>query len=347
VETTERFPSVSVPRWVRVAAWLGSMPSWLFAALVVFSLSVHLFSGFGTYFLTRSKDRWSHLGGGAAVGFIAAIVAFTFVIGPGFVLSEGVIHTFPDIQLLTDGYRTNGPTNRKLWDEDEPVHPQERLVKKYPELAELPEDERAGMILPKTTTTHVVGIYQGIAFGMALSLLVFVPLGIGGTAIAGAIVRRRARLALAVVPYAEVNSAFSILFVYVVLIAFAMTGVWGIGWFLPALPGFWGISVALLIVASAIGVLWGWGWRIRLRIVGCGFGACVCLWLMSQSLFGVLAAVLAFTPVYLVLLWMWVKRRRGEPSASGPPESIPQDAIDTKTLTPAPGAREEDTKSAP
>lgn len=325
VETDTKFPSTGVPGWVHVAARATDLSFAGIALLVFLAGVVHLVSGMGTYLLTRSADRWSHLGGGAATGLIAGLLAGTFILAPTFVLAFAVVPTISDITMLTRGYEARTPPKPELSGE-QPRHPQDELVAYYPELAERPERDRAGMMLGKVISTNVVGVFQGIALGMALSLAVFIPCGVCGSALAGVIVRRHAGWPRRLLLYAETYTALTVMVTFVgAATFFALFGAQERTSMWQALWG--GAVLTAFLIAVGAAQTRGWGARARAIMYGLTGALLVPVYPESAALMlGLLALV-----TLIVMIVHIARRSRTEPAA---PPAPPAAEVVTITRTP-------------
>jgi serine/threonine-protein kinase len=93
-DTDAEFASGPTPLLLRA---VRGAPEWLYLwAAVPLATLIHLSGGMLTYLATRSRDPQSHLAGGAVVGLIGAVIAYTQYFGPGFVLLLAVVPATPD-----------------------------------------------------------------------------------------------------------------------------------------------------------------------------------------------------------------------------------------------------------
>ena len=325
------FPSVPTP-WLLRVDW-SFLPDLFWVALFV-AIVLHLSVGMLIYLASRSRDRWSHLGGGAAVGLIAAVVAFTLYIGPATVLAMAVVPTIGDLNSLAAGYSKppsaqahdaakSAPENQSQehssngTGRERVKTPQEQLLEQYPELAAVPEGERGNLLYPKIISRNVVGIVEGIAWGMMLTLATAIPLAIGGALLAGHLVRVWGSPRAALVPYLEAYAAVSVGWLDVIMVVLAWVDVSP----MPSVGVAMWVLTILAIVCPLVGVLRGWRWQDRWRLNMAAIAVVVLIYAIETDSWFRWAVFVAFTPA-LVLLVGQLFRRRAD-AATPPPTPLP------------------------
>jgi hypothetical protein len=141
-----------------------------------------------------------------------------------------------------------------------PVHPSQRLVERYPELAQVPADERGGVFMAKIVAGQVAGSAQAVWIGMLLALLTAGSLALGGTLAAGYLWRRGDGFRGALLPYLEMTLPPT-----VTLVLFSSWCGISASFATPIN----GMLLTAMICVSAImiaGVLWRWPWMLRLSL---------------------------------------------------------------------------------
>jgi len=311
-QTMSKFPSAPT-HWLLRVEW--SVPIGLLAVLIVVGAVLHLSVGMLTYMATRSRERFSHLGGGAMVGLIASVIAFTLYLGPAALMAAIIGTTIEDVGLLSSGFATREPVPVREG-ETPRAHPQERLLARYPELTKVPEAERASLLFGKIEASNILGIYEGLALGMILSLVYALPVAIGGTLLAGILVRRSGSPQKALIPYIEVSMAVSIGWFELMVLQVATIAdiqLPGIG-----LQG-WILTFFLLTVPPYV-VLAGWVGRDRWRVYSLGLGVVIALDVWDGDLLWlkwVVAGLLL--PAILLTARQWSRPPKALPSTKTEP----------------------------
>jgi tRNA A-37 threonylcarbamoyl transferase component Bud32 len=284
------------------------VPEVLFLWLAVpVATLIHLSGGMLTYLAARSRDPQSHLIGGAAVGLIGAVIAYTQYLGPGFVLLLAVVPATGDQTLLGEGFATRAgpPPNRP--------HPQDRLLDRRPELADTPESERGPTFARKVMGRTVSGTFKGIALGMFVTLITALPLSIGGAAIAGYAVHRAGTVRTALPLYFELFCLLSMVLTDLVI----LTLYFFLGWHSRILFLGWGLLGALGLGFLVLLALGRWRWQDRWRMYGvvCAAGALPYLFVYSPAHAPLI--FLAFVPALVLAGYSRLRRRRGKLNGAG------------------------------
>jgi hypothetical protein len=323
--------------------------TWMFWLTLPVAIVLHLAVGMLIYLASRSGDRWSHLGGAAAAGLIASVVAFIFYQGPHTVLAMAVVPTLEDLNALGSAYPTHDPVaGTELQNAHHAVdgpsektsrttHPQDRLLERYPELAQVPEAERGNVLVARIVSKNVGGVLQGIALGVTLTLALALPLALGGAFLAGSLVDSRGSVRNAIAPYLETNAALSLGWLAILALCLALGG------------SFWAGSVVLeavlTLLASVfaiVGVFRGWLVQYRVRC----YVVTVAVIVLSRVLDvpGVYrwAIFAAFTPAFVLLLRAALRHEGNsgatlpqmiDPSLSGSGSPHTTPAGDTHTIS--------------
>jgi hypothetical protein len=160
------------------------------------------------------------------------------------------------------------------------------LAKRYPDLRDVPSGERGALVAQKIGSDIVLRTPPGIWLGLVLMLSMFGVIGMGGSCIAGHLLRQRQPAVAVVGPYLEiVVPSLLVLISLMVVIRFGIFGVAeqaGAAELDPAAiaqreflamawPYFnWqalGLKVILMGLAL-VGVLRGWPWPLRVVMYG-------------------------------------------------------------------------------
>ncbi|WP_439627036.1 protein kinase domain-containing protein [Gemmata sp.] len=269
-DAAARFPGADPP-WLLRVRW--AVPPGAFVAVLAVSAALHLLVGMATHLATRSGDRDARLGWAAAAGLIAGVLAFTLYIGPAAVIATAVVPAIGDLDLLAEASARNAPPAGATGPTPD------RVLEQYPELAAVPERDRGRLLRGRVLVANIVGVYEGLVLGMVLTLAYAMPVAVGGTLLAAAVVRRTGSPAAALVPYLEVSMAVSVGWLDLVILLLDASGsirLRGIGF-----EG-WVMTVFLLTAPPWV-VLRGWQLRDRWRTYGLGMGAVILLDLWTSD----------------------------------------------------------------
>jgi eukaryotic-like serine/threonine-protein kinase len=186
-----RLPHLAPP-WLAVA-W--PLPGWVRFALYLLLLFAASGTGLVTAWLVRPKNRAADVAAGTITGFIAAVTMFTVSYGWVLITTTSVTPAEADLRLLAAA----------AWEHPGPgPHPADELLRKYPDLAGVPAEERGEVLYQKVRTDLIVGIPAGIWMGMFVVLCLAEVAAVCETLAAGALLRRHGRLRMVVLPYAEI-----------------------------------------------------------------------------------------------------------------------------------------------
>jgi hypothetical protein len=179
----------------------------------VYVLTLFLFgiTGLVTAALIRPKNRAADVSAGALTGLVAALT--TFALSHGWL---GVVWTTlhpadDDLRLLTQAAweepapeRPELPARRPLGNSGDRVPAAERLLRKYPDLRSLPAASRGTVLYDKFRADAMAHVPLGIWLAMFFALGMAEGLCVGGTMVAGPLLRQHGRLTAVVLPYLEV-----------------------------------------------------------------------------------------------------------------------------------------------
>jgi predicted Ser/Thr protein kinase len=252
----ERLPSLDVP-WLAVV-W--PMPRWVRLAAVSVMLGIGSTAGLITARLVRPKSRAADISAGVITGFLCGATVFAVSMGWAFVNLTALWPVKADLDLLSEAA---WPEPAPQGDAGNPVEkpwprPADRLLEMYPDLCDVPVNERGQILSKKIMTDLTAGIPPGIWFGAMFVLAVSVPVFTAQVMTAGPLLRRHEPSLAMLLPYFEVSVPATVLFVF----AFAA----------PASQYFniplqiWHLPMFGLLVLALTATLRGWPWPLRLLL---------------------------------------------------------------------------------
>ncbi|MCE9567325.1 MAG: serine/threonine protein kinase [Planctomycetes bacterium] len=293
------FPEVS-EGWGGLASW--PFPAGSFALAMAIAGVLHLAVGMATYLATQSQSRAFQSRSAVAVAFLGGVIAFILHIAPTMLVRTAVQPTMGDLDLLARGFATREADPR----DSVPVDPDQvrwrpairteeeslahrKLLEQYPKLADAHEHDRGWLLLQKTRTVTMQGIHKGLTLGIILTLIYSSLVAVGGTLIAGYLVRLWGSPRAALLPYLEACVSLSLgCYATIVLVDLLLRGYGLIGTFHL-------VILTLLSPVPLYAVLRGWDTQTRLQLYQVLMG-CVLV------LFGILFAILAEVVVRLKLV---------------------------------------------
>jgi tRNA A-37 threonylcarbamoyl transferase component Bud32 len=252
------------PAWVKIVAWLINIVLVSTAGLVI-----------GV--LVRPKSRAADFAAGAVTGFVFGATVLTLSVGALLVMATTVRPIEADLESLSEaawaepapkGMPPNPDRNNR-------PGPRERLLEKYPDLRQVPAQERGQVFYHKVRADLIAGIPLGIWLGalavLALSVLFF-PSQVMA---AGPLLRRRGASPQVLLPYFERAIPSLFLITMPVSLIAALTLLRDppqLIWYLPLL---------VLLALALTSTLRGWSWPLRLLLhagwLSC-FGMLVSQW---------------------------------------------------------------------
>ncbi len=305
----EHFPSEEPPFLAIDTDW----PLWVNMAPYVLAPLALLGMGWLVVLLAKPKDWAGDIVCGVGAGLVAGISSFTFGLGWAIVLAMSVAVSIDDLLLLSD---YGALATRQLSGEEVTLTAEERLLKSYPDLADVPPAERPGKLFEKSMSDLVAGIQSGIWLGIFVSLGVLGSCCAFQTVAAGFLRRRGDRLWPTLWYYIELTVCGTASFVVLggTALAFLLflfgTGLAG-GDLIPK------ALLALVGVIAMTGIRRRWNFALR----GGFYGVCATPMVIVDRITGapILPAVAA---VMLVIGWRrhrrWLQRQQllelGEPA---------------------------------
>lgn len=265
-ETYARFPSIQPSFLAR--DW--SLPSSLVPPFLILGAAAFLLMGYLTAALVRPRNVLGDIGAGTATGTAAAVVMFAFGVGPGFVLANGVVVALPDLDTLQKGYETR--QSRPVNVGEPPLaHPQDEIVKRYPDLEAFPEHERGNILMMKIVADVVIGSFTGIWMGVLTSLGFGCVIVILQTLVAGVLTRRNG-IRYAFGPYVEIVLPLCVL-LYALLMSIEHLQNPAESPLLPVV-----LATLALLAMAMTGVFGRWRWPFRVTLYA---GILVAAWRLA------------------------------------------------------------------
>jgi hypothetical protein len=264
-ETYAKFPSLQPPWLLRFgfqapeSEWMAfglTLRGWLVIPTLVLPPVLLFLMGPLTVWLVRPRDWWSDLGAGLATGLSAGLWAFVLSIGWAVVMALTVVVSLTDLGLL--GKAIDGDARRA----QPPGHPSDVLVAKYPDLAELPEEQRGHALTLKIVADAVVGSALAIWIGVGMCLGLGAGAGICQTLAAGYLRRTRTGLAPMFFPYLELTVPATMLSGGLVMAVVSLAiGSDAAAMAVEQLPRV--AMLAILALVGVMGVIRPWRWTVR------------------------------------------------------------------------------------
>lgn len=282
----QNFPSVTPPTLLR---YWPNLPDWVFPLGSIVGIGLMLGMGPAVIALTRPRRSWNDLTSGLSTGFVAGLASFLGGFGWIVALMLTVVSSIDDLTML--GNATKAPVAPAL-------HSSDVFLESYPDLKDVPPDQRGGVFLFKIVADQVSGTLIGVWWGMLFSFLI-----IGGgatiqTLVAGYLWRRSGRFWHCLTSYFELSLSVSWLMRPLFSI---LVGNVSIGYELPLDVLFFGLAFS--------GVWKRWPLLLRLVI----YGNVLSLWNAARLDFVLWTNVLAAANVIMLLIYLAdLRRRRAE-----------------------------------
>ena len=253
-----RFSSLKPPLMV---FRMEPLPEWLTWILMGEAILMVALMGLLTAWRVRPRDRWADAGSGLATGLVAGGAVFTFGFGAAVIVALSVVVSLQDATLLYQGYQTKEPPPIVEPQEKPREHPQDELLKRYPELAAFPEHKRASYLYEKIVSDLVNGIMVGIWVALLISFGTYGTMGVYQTLVAGTLLRRRGSVLAVCGSYLEAT-VFTSVFILELGFVVASKG--------EAIDREWrwllGVGSLGLLLFTNVGVLLGWRWYLRFAL---------------------------------------------------------------------------------
>jgi hypothetical protein len=240
--------------------------------------------------IVRPRDRWGDAGTGLATGLVAGITGFTTSLGWKTVLGATLLSSWGDLALLGRACQPQEPAPQAAGAVQSRPHPSDLLVEKYPDLRAVPPQQRGEVLARKIAYDLALRIQLGIWAGMVGAMLLFTVFATVEAVAAGYLLRRRGRILVILLPYAElVVPSLLAITVPAAMVRFSTVTTSlasGAGEFDLAVLAkqeyavlgtllTWPVVLlfAVLAVLAVAGVMRGWRWQLRLALYAVWSGA--------------------------------------------------------------------------
>ncbi len=244
---------------------ISRIPAWVSLAVI---LPMGLFTSFIGLFvvlLVRPKNRAAAIAAGAATGLLCGIASFAFGLGWVFLAATTLYPASqPDSDLTL--------LSKTAWIEPgpKPAMPRtdgkrrpdaaERLLKKYPDLPQIPPGDRGRLLYYKIKVDFMEGIPLGIWFGLVTCLVSCVVISVAETLAANSLLRRLGQPRAVIWPYIELAIPGTFLIMALVGGTLRLFGGWFSGYLAHLLVLLFMLGVLVLAITA---VLRGWHWLVR------------------------------------------------------------------------------------
>jgi hypothetical protein len=161
--------------------------------------------GLCTALLVRPKDHWEDLSAGITTALAGTVTSFAAGIGWAVVIAMVVVPSLADLTLACHSIRTPAPSQTEKTAVERIGHPSDALVKAYPDLQEIPANDRGALLFPKIIADLAVGSFSGAWLGISFALGTCGLLGLCGTLVGGRLLRCGDRWHAVILPYLEVT----------------------------------------------------------------------------------------------------------------------------------------------
>ncbi len=270
VAAYERLPGLGPPGLLAVT-W--QTPLWV--KIMAWSINTILISTAGLLIgiLVRPRNRGADVVAGLVAGFVFATTVLTVSVASMFVVITAVSPIEEDLSSLSEAaWAEPAPagTTADPAGNNEP-RPRDRLLEKYPQLRQVPAQERGEVFYQKMRADLIASIPVGIWLGTLLLLPLIVLASTIQVLAAGSLVRERGASLAILLPYFERVIPSMLLIdlplrfvtaVFLLRLAFD---------FRPLLT--WSVPLFGLLALALASALRGWSWPLRL-LVHAGWMGC-------------------------------------------------------------------------
>jgi predicted Ser/Thr protein kinase len=264
-----RLPHVHPP-WLLAITWAA--PGWVQSVIYYGALGLISTAGLIIGLLVRPKNRAADVAAGSLTGFVCGATLLTLSGWPLFITLVAVGGVEKDLRALSEAALAEPTADRSR------PAPAERLLRKYPDLREIPAEERAKVFYLKVRADLIAGIPLGIWLGalglLTMEMVIYAIMVMA----AGPLLRQHGARPVVLLAY------FERAFPTITLIA------WSAGFvvaetLLSRMVNFgsirpWYLAMLGLLALAVTSTLRGWPWPLRLLLHGS--------WLLSLILLTVL-----------------------------------------------------------
>jgi hypothetical protein len=209
--------------------------------------------------LVRPKSRGADAAAGAILGFLGGATTFTLSVGWLYINVTAVLPVQADLDLLSRAALAEPAPPGDAADREGTTRPRpvDELLRKYPDLREVPAGERGQVLAKKISADLMAGIPPGIWFG-ALTVVFATVVFAAQVMAAGPLLRRQGPRLAILWPYLEVSFPATVL---IVLANMALVG----PYFNVPLR-IWQLPLFVLLGLALTSTLRGWAWPWRLLL---------------------------------------------------------------------------------
>ncbi len=247
-----RPPSLDPPWLARI--W--SIPMLVRHSVFWATLCVASFLGLITAGLVRPKNWAADVAAGGFTGLVLGMTTFTLSTGWALIIQSAVWPNQSDLRELSEAAWAEqaNPAPPPGSARATPPQPRDRLLRKYPDLREVPASERGQVFYDKLRAEIIAGIPLGLVLG-ALFVLMVVLIVMAQLMAAGPLLRREGARPAVLVPYLEIA------FPATALLCLAFTTAMEFQ-YIPLKV--WHLSQFGLLLLALTSTLRGWPWPLRL-----------------------------------------------------------------------------------
>jgi hypothetical protein len=260
------------PPWLLAITWAA--PSWLQSVIYYSAVGLISTAGLIIGWLVRPKNRAADVAAGSLTGFVCGATLLTLSGWPLVITLVAVGGVENDLKALSEAALAEPTADRAR------PGPAERLLRKYPDLREIPARERAKVFYVKVRADLIAGIPLGIWLGalglLTMEMLVYAILVMA----AGPLLRQHGARPVVLLPYFE--RAFP-----TITLIFLSAGFVVAETLLSRIVNFgplrtWYMALAGLLALAVTSTLRSWPWPVRLLLHGS--------WLLALILLTVLVS---------------------------------------------------------
>jgi predicted Ser/Thr protein kinase len=244
------------PPWLLAITW--AVPAWVQSVIYYSATGLISTAGLIVGLLVRPKNRAADIAAGSLTGFVCGATLLTLSGWPLIITLIAVAGVDQDLKALSEAALTE-----RTSDGAQPG-PAERLLKKYPDLREIPVWERAKVFYLKVRADLIAGIPLGIWLGavglLTMEMLIYTIMVMA----AGPLLRQHGARPVVLLPYFErafpttLLIALSAGFVVAELLLRHLVNI------RPLL--IWYLLLLGLLALAVLATLRGWPWPVRLLL---------------------------------------------------------------------------------
>jgi hypothetical protein len=251
-----RLPSLDPP-WLAIT-W--PIPDWGRRALFWATLGIGSSAGLITGLLVRPKSRTADIAAGVITGFLCGATVFTLSVGWDLIGLTAVWPIQTDLRQLSEAAWAEPKPNANPPDPSGPTvpGPVEELLRRYPDLRQIPARERGQVFYEKIRADLLAGIPPGIWLGALFVLVAGVLLYTAQVMVAGPLLRRQGPFRAVLAPYIERSFPATVLFNFLFQAP--------VEHYFNLPLQIWHLTLFVLLVLALTGALRGWPWPLRLLL---------------------------------------------------------------------------------